>query len=171
MIEDGCVPVSQLGRYVQFVRRAAATRGLEVVLFGHAGDGHLHANLLVDLGHSGWEEAVETLLGEVTAEVIQLGGTPAGEHGAGRLRAGLLVQLYGPEIITLFHAIKHAFDPDGILNPGVLLPEGTGPIDQLKVGSRAVVLPADIARELRHIEREGGYDRPRLSLADGSPRS
>lgn len=170
VIEDGCVPVSQLSRYVQFVRRAAATRGLEVVLFGHAGDGHLHANLLVDLGRSGWEEAVETLLEEVTAEVIRLGGTPAGEHGAGRLRAGLLGQLYGPEIMTLFRAIKQAFDPDGILNPGVLLPEGTRPLDQLKVGSRAVALPADIARELRHIEREGGYDRPRLSLADRSLR-
>ena len=168
VIEDGCVPVPQLGRYVRAVRRAAATRGLEVVLFGHAGDGHLHVNLLVDLGRSGWEEAVEALLEEVTTEVIHLGGTPAGEHGVGRLRAGLLEQLYGPEILTLFRAIKHAFDPDGILNPGVLLPEGAGPIDQLKVGSRAVAVPDDIARELRRIEREGGYDRPRLSIADRS---
>jgi FAD/FMN-containing dehydrogenase len=170
IIEDGCVPVPQLGRYVQAVRRAAAARGLEVVLFGHAGDGHLHANLLVDLDRPGWEEAVETLLREVTTEVIRLGGTPAGEHGAGRLRAGLLEQLYGPEILGLFRAIKHAFDPDGILNPGVLLPEGTGPIDQLKVGSRAVALPDDIAYALRQIEREGGYDRARLSLADWSRR-
>ncbi|NNG16904.1 MAG: FAD-binding oxidoreductase [Gemmatimonadales bacterium] len=170
VIEDGCVPVPQLGRYVQAVRRAAATHGLEVVLFGHAGDGHLHANLLVDLSRGDWEGAVATLLEEVTAQVIRLGGTPAGEHGAGRLRAGLLQQLYGPEIISLFHAIKHAFDPNGTLNPGVLLPGRVEPIDQLKVGSRAVSLPDDIARELRHIEREGEYDRPRLSLADGNLR-
>jgi FAD/FMN-containing dehydrogenase len=168
VIEDGCVPVPQLGRYVQVVRRAAATHGLEVVLFGHAGDGHLHANLLVDLRRSDWEEAVETVLEEVTTHVIRLGGTPAGEHGAGRLRASSLQQLYGPEIISLFRAIKRAFDPDGTLNPGVLLTGGAGPIDQLKVGSRAVALPGDIAHALRQIEREGGYDRARLSLADRS---
>jgi len=171
VIEDGCVPVSELGRYVSAVRRAATTRGLEVVLFGHAGDGHLHANLLVDVSGEGWEDAVGSLLEEVTAEVIRLGGTPAGEHGAGRLRAGLLGQLYGHEVLTLFRSIKRAFDPDGILNPGVLMAEAADamPMDHLKVGARAVALPDDIAQALRSIEREAAYQRPRLQLADRSP--
>jgi FAD/FMN-containing dehydrogenase len=171
VIEDGCVPVAELGRYVSAVRRAATARGLEVVLFGHAGDGHLHANLLVDVSREGWEEAVGSLLEEVTAEVIGLGGTPAGEHGAGRLRAGLLGRLYGPEVLTLFRSIKQAFDPDGILNPGVLVPGSADamPMDHLKVGARAVALPDDIAQALRSIEREAAYQRPRLSLADRSP--
>ncbi len=171
VIEDGCVPVAVLGRYASAVRRAAAVRGLEVVLFGHAGDGHLHANLLVDVSRDGWEEAVGSLLEEVTAEAIGLGGTPAGEHGAGRLRAGFLGQLYGPDILTLFRSVKQAFDPDGILNPGVLLPASADamPMNHLKMGARAAALPDDIAQALRSIEREATYQRLRLALADRSP--
>ena len=171
VIEDGCVPVAELGRYVRAVRRAAAARGLEVVLFGHAGDGHLHANLLVDVRREGWERVVGSLLEEVTAEVIRLGGTPAGEHGAGRLRAGFLAQLYGPDILTLFRSVKQAFDPDGILNPGVLLPTSADatPLNHLKMGTQAVALPDDIAQALRSIEREATYQQLRLALADGSP--
>ncbi len=169
VIEDGCVPVEALGRYVAAVRAAAAARGFEVVLFGHAGDGHLHANLLVDVSRPGWEDQVDALLADVTTVVIQLGGTPAGEHGAGRLRAGLLERLYGAPILTLFKAVKRAFDPDGILNPGVVIPEPEGtPLSRLKVGAGAAPLPGDIARELRTIEREASYDRPRLTLADRS---
>ncbi len=169
VIEDGCVPVEALGRYVAAVRAAAAARGFEVVLFGHAGDGHLHANLLVDVSRPGWEHRVDALLEDVTTVVIRLGGTPAGEHGAGRLRAGLLERLYGVPILTLFKAVKRAFDPDGILNPGVIIPEPEStPLNRLKVGAGAAPLPGDIARELRTIEREASYDRPRLTLADRS---
>jgi FAD/FMN-containing dehydrogenase len=164
VIEDGCVPVTRLADYIRLVRHAAAEHGLEAVLFGHAGDGNIHVNLLPEIDRAGWRDAVQAVLAEVTAGVIRLGGTPSGEHGDGRLRAHSLPELYGVEIVDLFRAVKDAFDPEGILNPGVKLGDGA-PLADLKVGDGAVALPADIASALREIERTGGYSRRRLDLA------
>jgi FAD/FMN-containing dehydrogenase len=175
LIEDGCVPPERLGEYLGALRRIAAAHGVTVVLFGHAGDGHVHANLVMDVTITGWEQTAAALFHEVSDVQIGLGGTPAGEHGAGRLRAGLLERLYGPEIVDLFRRVKSAFDPGGMMNPGVLVPSLTTagavpvPADALKVGSGAVVLPADIAVELRTIEARGEWDRDRFALA-GRPR-
>jgi FAD/FMN-containing dehydrogenase len=167
VVEDGCVPVECLAEYLHLLRDAAARRGVPIVLFGHAGDGHVHANLLPDTTRSGWTEVLTTLLDEVSAGVIALHGTPAGEHGDGRLRAGLIERLYGPEITGLFRLVKNCFDPLGILNPGVILPARTDapPLSALKVGAGAASIPEDIAAGLRQIEREGGYATPRLDLA------
>jgi FAD/FMN-containing dehydrogenase len=165
VIEDGCVPVERMGEYIAAVRRSAAMHDLPAVMFGHAGDGHLHVNLLPELSRDGWETAVASLLQEVTAAVIRLGGTPTGEHGDGRLRAGALLDVYGPDVLELFRLIKGAFDPLGIFNPGIILPSGEPSIGRLKVGSGAVPIPADIQRALREIELTGGYGRSRLELA------
>jgi FAD/FMN-containing dehydrogenase len=164
VIEDGCVPVSRIADYIRLVRRAAAERGIEAVLFGHAGDGNIHVNLLPEIDRAGWQEAVAAVLAEVTMGVIRLGGTPSGEHGDGRLRAPALLELYGAEIVDLFRAVKDTFDPGGILNPGVKLGDGP-PLADLKVGDGAAPLPADIASALREIERTGDYGRRRLDLA------
>ena len=166
VIEDGCVPVPRLAEYVAAVRSAAASRHLAVVIFGHAGDGNVHVNLLPEIARPGWEEQVADLLEEITDTVIRLGGVPSGEHGDGRLRAGFLERVYGPEIVGLFRKVKESFDPLGILNPGIILPSGEPPITRLKTGAGAVPLPPDIAAALREIERGGGYARSRLDLAD-----
>jgi hypothetical protein len=109
---------------------------------------------------------VAALLDEVTGEIVRLGGTPSGEHGDGRLRAPLLERVYGAGIVSLFRRVKDAFDPHGILNPGVIVPDGGASVTRLKTGDGAVPLPPDIAAGLRRIERTGGYATPRLSLAD-----
>jgi FAD/FMN-containing dehydrogenase len=166
VIEDGCVPLPRLGDYVAAVRRAGAARGLAVVIFGHAGDGNVHVNLLPEMERAGWEANVAGLLEEITDTVVALGGVPSGEHGDGRLRAGFLERVYGPEIVGLFRRVKTSFDPLGILNPGIILPSGEPPIARLKAGAGAVPLPPDIAEALRDIERGGGYARPRLEIAD-----
>jgi FAD/FMN-containing dehydrogenase len=166
VIEDACVPIKQMGRYLRFVREASAARGLPVVMFGHAGDGHIHVNLLPDTHRAGWEGAVAELLEEVTDCVVELGGTPSGEHGDGRLRAHLLERVYGPDIVALFRLVKNSFDPEGILNPGVILPSDRPPLSLLKVGSDALPIPPDVELALREIERTGGYARSRLELAD-----
>jgi FAD/FMN-containing dehydrogenase len=166
VIEDGCVPVPRVGDYVAAVRRAAAAHGLAVVIFGHAGDGNVHVNLLPEVGRPGWEAEVAALLEEVTDAVIDLGGVPSGEHGDGRLRAGFLERVYGPQILELFRRVKASFDPLGILNPGIILPSGEPPIARLKAGAGAAPLPPDIAAALRDIERAAGYARPRLQIAD-----
>jgi FAD/FMN-containing dehydrogenase len=165
VIEDACVPIARMSEYIRLVRRAAGQHDLPVVLFGHAGDGHVHVNLLPDVGRNGWEHEVSALLDEVTQIVIELRGTPSGEHGDGRLRAGTLEAVYGAEVVGLFRRVKQAFDPLGILNPGIILPSGGPPIQQLKVGANAAPLPLDIARSLREIELSGGYARCRLELA------
>lgn len=167
VVEDACVPVARMSEYIQQVRRATAARGIPVVMFGHAGDGHLHVNILPDTHQPGWEEAVASLLEEVTDAVLALGGTPSGEHGDGRLRAWCLTRVYGEEIVELFRRLKESFDPLGVFNPGVILPGDAPPISRLKVGDEATSLPPDIERALREIELTAGYDRCRLELAGG----
>jgi FAD/FMN-containing dehydrogenase len=165
VIEDGCVPLDRIGEYIRIVRRVTSARDISAVIFGHAGDGHVHVNLLPKVGQAGWEQSVAGVLEEVSDAVIRLGGTPSGEHGDGRLRAGLLQRVYGQEIVGLFRKLKETFDPLGILAPGVILPSDEPAITRLKVGREAAPIPDDIARALREIERGAGYARSRLELA------
>jgi FAD/FMN-containing dehydrogenase len=166
VIEDGCVPVERLGDYISALRLAAADCDIPVVLFGHAGDGNVHANALPDVTRRGWQKRLRELYARAADAVIRLGGVPSGEHGAGRLRSALLERVYGPEIVSRFRDIKRAFDPLGILNPGVILPSGEPPLSRLKVGAAAARLPDHVERGLRAIERTAAYATPRLSLAD-----
>ena len=134
-IEDGVVPVDRLPDYVRLLREVLGRHGLPVVIFGHAGDGNLHVNPLVDTGKPGWREEAEAIVYEVAAGVAALGGTMAGEHGDGRLRAPLLEIIWGPELVACFRAVKDVLDPLGILNPGVILPlPGQRPLDAIKYG-------------------------------------
>jgi FAD/FMN-containing dehydrogenase len=165
VIEDACVPVDRMSDYIRAVRKAGTDHGVPVVMFGHAGDGHIHVNLLPEIGRAGWESAIGSVLDEVTEVVIRLGGTPSGEHGDGRLRSNTLARIYGPEIMDLFRLVKHSFDPLGLFNPGIILPTGEPPISRLKVGRTAVPLPADLQISLREIEQTGGYGRCRLEIA------
>ncbi len=152
VIEDGCVPVSALGAYLETVEQVATAHGVDVVMFGHAGDGHVHVNLLPDLGHPDWVTAVRAIHEEVFEALLALGGTPAGEHGAGRLRSHVLERLLGPEAIACFHAVKQAFDPAGRFNPGVIVGSAGDPFSQLKYGAAAVALPAGVAKHLAAVE-------------------
>jgi FAD/FMN-containing dehydrogenase len=165
VVEDGCVPLLHLGEYAAAIRAAAQRWRITAVIFGHAGDGHLHVNLLPELAELDWPARVRGLYTEVSAAVIRLGGTVSGEHGDGRLRAPLLAAQYGPEIMELFELVKTAFDPDGIFNPGVKLPRGSSPFRSLKVGLDITPIPEDIALALREIERSGGYARSRVGIA------
>jgi FAD/FMN-containing dehydrogenase len=166
VIEDGCVPLAALGEYVRSIREAASRESLTVVIFGHAGDGNVHVNVLPDLGRPDWAERVGRLYESVQASALDLGGTLSGEHGDGRLRSGWLVRQYGAEIVDLFRQVKTAFDPHGILNPGVKLDDGAPPLSRLKVGRDAAPIPDDIAQALGQIERSGGYALSRLEIAD-----
>lgn len=166
VIEDGCVPLPALGDYVRTVRDTARKLELTVVIFGHAGDGNVHVNVLPELARPDWPARIETLYREVNQAAIRLGGTISGEHGDGRLRAPLLESLYGAEITGLFRRVKTAFDPLGIFNPGVKLADGGSPLQQLKIGNTAAPIPDDIASALREMERTGGYARSRAEIAE-----
>ncbi len=169
VIEDGCVPLPALGAYVHAIREAAARQGIMVVVFGHAGDGNVHVNALPEVAQPDWPLRIRALYDEVNAAAIALGGTVSGEHGDGRLRAPLLEAQYGAAIVDLFRRVKTAFDPDGILNPGVKVDLGESALGGLKLGPDAAVIPDDIALALREIERTGGYARSRMDIAAQTP--
>jgi len=121
-IEDAVVPVAVLGRYVEGLAEILRRHDTDAVVFGHAGDGNLHVNPLVDLGHPGWRHRVREILEETVSLVSSLGGTLAGEHGDGRLRTPFLPRIFHPDVVEAFAALKGALDPSGILNPGVVVP-------------------------------------------------
>jgi glycolate oxidase len=166
VIEDGCVPRHALGEYVAGLRECAERAGIPVAIFGHAGDGHVHVNALPDTTRPGWHEALARLFEDVTNLLVRLGGVPSGEHGIGRLRAGVLQRFYGAEMMELFRAVKRAHDPLTILNPGVIIPAtGWSPLAALKVGDGAAVIPDDIATRLRDVERNAAWATSKLQLA------
>ena len=167
VIEDGCVPVERVGEYVAAVRRAAD----ETEHPGGAVRPRRRRQRARECAPRrrrarGWKQRLGRLYDRVADVVIGLGGVPSGEHGAGRLRAGLLERVYGAEIVQRFREVKQCFDPLGILNPGVILPSGEPPLSRLKVGAGAARLPRDVERGLREIEQTAGYATPRLRLAD-----
>jgi len=164
-IEDGCVPPERLADYVRGVRAALERQGIRGVIFGHAGDAHVHVNPLVDLRDPQWRTRVDVLLDEVTALSARLGGTLAGEHGDGRLRAPLLPRVWPAASLARFAAVKRAFDPATLLNPGakVAMP-GDRAVDRVKYDPALPPLPADARRALARVERERAYARFRLDL-------
>lgn len=158
VIEDGCVPVERLAEYVGGLRAAAQARDVPIVVFGHAGDGHIHVNAQPDVTRPGWRAAVRALYDDVTALVARLGGTPSGEHGDGRLRAGVLERFYGVAGMDAFRSLKRAYDPLSIFNPGVIIPAPDwDPLHDLKVGVDAASIPQEIAAGLREMERSAGW--------------
>ena len=164
-IEDGAVPPDRLPEYVRSVRQALARQGIRGVIFGHAGDAHVHVNPLIDTRVAGWRDRVEALLDETVALTARLGGTLAGEHGDGRLRASLLDRVWPAESIALFRDVKHAFDPSGILNPGVKVPlEGQRAIADVKYDPLLPPLPAASRAAIDRLVRDRDYAAFRLSL-------
>lgn len=164
-IEDAAVPPARLPEYVRGVRAALDRWKVRGVIFGHAGDAHVHVNPLVDVSRPDWRAAVEGILEEVTALVSSLGGTLAGEHGDGRLRTPLLGQVWRPEAMELFRLVKATFDPRGILNPGVKVPlAGQLPIGDVKYDPALTPLPDSARRALAIVERERAYARLRLEM-------
>ena len=169
VIEDGAVPPERLAAYVRGVRAALSRQELRGVVFGHAGDAHVHVNPLVDVRLPDWRSRVEGLLDEVTALVASLGGTMAGEHGDGRLRAPLLDRCWSAAALDRFGRVKSAFDPLAILNPGTKLPvDGQRALGDIKYDPALPPLPAAARRALDRVERERAYARPRLALLDAA---
>lgn len=134
-IEDSVVPPDRLPAYIEGVEVLLAQEATDHVLFGHAGDGNLHLNPLLNVRDGGWRERAMRLL-EGTVELVgRLGGTLSGEHGDGQVRAPYLEAIFGPRIMASFQCVKRAFDPQGILNPGVILPSpGKDPLAGLHAG-------------------------------------
>ena len=164
-IEDAAVPPGALAAYVRGVRAILERNDTVGVIFGHAGDAHVHVNPLLDVSRSDWRERVERILLEVTDLVAKLDGTTTGEHGDGRLRTPLLDRVWTREELDLFGLIKRAFDPKNILNPGVkVAAAGQRAIDLVKYDPKLDAPPALARQALDVVERERAYARFRLDL-------
>ncbi|MFA6229636.1 MAG: FAD-linked oxidase C-terminal domain-containing protein [Rhodanobacter sp.] len=118
--EDVVVPVSRLPELVDGIKRLSAKHQLLIVSFGHAGNGNLHVNLLPR--DEAERHRAHACLAELFALVISLDGTLSGEHGIGLVKREFMPLALSANTLGLMRNIKMAFDPDGILNPGKLLP-------------------------------------------------
>jgi glycolate oxidase len=116
--EDITVPRSAIPEVVQRLRAISAKYGLPIVIFGHAGDGNLHPNILFDKRQPDQWAKVEQMVAEIFDASLALGGTLSGEHGVGVLKRPYLEKALGPVSIEIQRQIKHALDPLNILNPG-----------------------------------------------------
>lgn len=124
--EDVVVPKSEIPAMIAEVRQIAERYNLPIPVFGHAGDGNLHPNILFDLRDPGEVERVEWAARDIFRAAIRLGGTLSGEHGVGTLKREFLTEVHGPLAVSLARSIKQTFDPDGLLNPGKVFPTGRG---------------------------------------------
>ncbi len=116
--EDIVVPRSRMAELVAFLSRLGDIYRLPIPAFGHAGDGNLHVNIMLDKDRPGETEKIPYIIKELFQKVIHLEGTITGEHGIGITKAPYLaMEIQKPEM-DLLHRIKRAFDPAGILNPG-----------------------------------------------------
>ena len=120
--EDVVVPVTELPALIGGLNELSRRFGLPIVNFGHAGNGNIHVNLLLDPAKPGEEEKAHAALGEVFALVLSLRGTLSGEHGVGLEKRDYIVRELDATSLDLMRAIKRQFDPNGILNPGKMLP-------------------------------------------------
>lgn len=166
-IEDGAVPPEHLPEYIRGVRAALDGVSVRGVIFGHAGDAHIHVNPLIDVRIPGWQDRVQRLFTEVCELTTRLGGTMSGEHGDGRLRAPVLGTVLGESAAAWVSAVKDAFDPRRILNPGVKEPlVGQRPIEDVKYDPSLPALPGRARAALDVVAERRAYAEFRLALLD-----
>ncbi|MEB3366395.1 FAD-binding and (Fe-S)-binding domain-containing protein [Saccharopolyspora mangrovi] len=119
--EDSAVPPEQLADYLRDLYALLDQHGLRGIPFGHFGEGCVHIRISFDLGTEDGLDVFRAFMSDAAATVASHGGSLSGEHGDGRARSALLSQVYPPEALAAFATFKTAFDPDGALNPGVLV--------------------------------------------------
>lgn len=120
--EDTVVPRGRLPELLRSVKAVGDRYGFRSICYGHAGDGNLHVNILRDgLSEEVWQEQLPLAIEEIFKSVVELGGTLSGEHGIGWVQKPFMHLAFNPEELSLQKAIKAAFDPKGVLNPGKVM--------------------------------------------------
>ncbi|MGF6528406.1 D-lactate dehydrogenase (cytochrome) [Variovorax sp. PvP013] len=118
MTTDACVPLSALADCVEETLADLREHGLLAPVFGHVGDGNFHCLVLVDPDSAEENAAAEAFSHRLVQRSLRHGGTSTGEHGVGLHKMRYLVEEHGAHAVALMRAVKHAFDPHNILNPG-----------------------------------------------------
>ncbi|ATL71301.1 FAD-binding and (Fe-S)-binding domain-containing protein [Nocardia terpenica] len=117
--EDAAVPPANLGAYLRDFEALMRAHGVDGLLYGHIGDGCIHVRL--DLPIADAPQRFRAFLEDATDLVVRHGGSLSGEHGDGHARSELLARMYSPAALDAFAEFKALFDPDDVLNPGVLV--------------------------------------------------
>ena len=119
---DGTIPRRQLATVLSRISALSQEFGLAVANVFHAGDGNLHPLILYDANAPGQLERAEAFGGKILEVCVEAGGTITGEHGVGVEKLNQMCVQFNAEELEQFHAVKRAFDPDGLLNPGKAIP-------------------------------------------------
>ena len=122
--EDITVPRSELPRLLKEIEKVSQKYNVKIPCFGHTGDGNVHTNVMVDGNDPRQLETGHDAIVEIFKITVEMGGTLSGEHGIGLSKAPFMNIAFSEEEINLFRAIKHAFDPNNILNPGKMALDG-----------------------------------------------
>jgi FAD/FMN-containing dehydrogenase/Fe-S oxidoreductase len=156
-IEDAAVHPEQMVEFVRRLRALLKSYGLEAAIFGHAGDCNLHCNPMMNQRDPEDLRKMEAIAEEFVDLVTDLGGSLSGEHGDGRLRTPYLRRAYGP-LAGVFDEVKSLFDPEGLLNPGIIAHDGESRLtDDMRYGFGArrvaTATPLDTFDWPREIEK------------------
>jgi FAD/FMN-containing dehydrogenase/Fe-S oxidoreductase len=154
-VEDPAVPPDRLADFYREARAVLDGENVPAVWYGHASVGCLHIRPLMDLRGAGAPAAVRRIAEAVADLVVSHDGSLSGEHGDGRARSELLPRMYDPATIAAFSQLKHLLDPQGIMNPGIIV-DGE-PLDS---GLRLLDSPP-LEERRTHVSfsREGGLQR------------
>ena len=119
---DGTIPRKRLGEVLSFIAAMEKKYGLRCPNVFHAGDGNLHPLILFDANNADELHRTELFAAEVLEKCVEVGGTITGEHGVGVEKINQMCVQFRADELELFHAVKRAFDPAGLLNPGKAVP-------------------------------------------------
>ncbi|MDV2582181.1 FAD-binding oxidoreductase [Alkalibacillus haloalkaliphilus] len=121
--EDATVPRSKIPDMFERLNEIREKYQIELVVFGHAGDGNLHPNILTDKRDHDELKRVEQAITEIFEAAIELGGTLSGEHGIGNMKSPFMEKELGAVGIDMMKRVKESWDPNNIMNPGKIFPE------------------------------------------------
>jgi glycolate oxidase len=120
-MDDVGVPRNRIPEMIANIQRIAEAEGLRLGIFGHAGDGNLHPTYILDRSDPTAEARIDKARDQIYRAALALGGTVTGEHGTGLAKKPWLELQRGARSVEAMRAIKHALDPDNLLNPGKVL--------------------------------------------------
>jgi FAD/FMN-containing dehydrogenase/Fe-S oxidoreductase len=152
--EDSAVPPERVGEYIRELRKLAGEYGYESALYGHYGQGCVHARWNFDLKSKEGIATFRRFLDEASDLVLSMGGSLSGEHGDGQSRAELLPKMFGEELVEAFREFKSIWDPDWKMNPGKVV-DPYRITDNLRLGTDYA--PISVEPHFRYPDDRGSF--------------